>query len=435
MSTVVYPRSIEATRRLAHRAFERLLDAAGERIGAGVQSLRVDPSYGRGWVVRVACAERRTTIEVVTNSRVPAAFPATPSLGYSPRRPRADGDDAPLAEALCRALAALPVLLPPSLTQAPRERFDRVHRTVVDLPSVCDRGCMQCSTNYVRALDPGAASWAERAPRDGVLARQNAAAEALWPRVADAIRDAATRGGSIAWTGADATASPIFERALDLAAECGLEGMELQTPGTALADPDFVRSIGRRGVSGVNLTAHAASAALFDRIGGRPGAHELFWRAVDNALGHGLHVFVWVPLTAMNAAEVPTLLARLTALPLRVSTYYWHTDPGHEAGYDAMPLSMHEATRVLDRAAGSIAPMEVEVSGFPACAVPLELLDTYVWSIRNSHLDPEVVTHAPSCRTCALVTRCAGVPRGYVARHALPPPLVDAADPRVLLAF
>ncbi len=433
-----YPTQIEARRQVAHSYFGRLLLPICRDAGHPLRRLRVQPSYGRGWSLFLA-VEGVDEPLVIDATRTDVHTPwETECWGFDFLPPtRDDGAEAyrSLCATVCGALAAREPVPPPMLIEEPAQLV-REPVEGVELDSLCDRGCIFCGVNYRRVHDSSVPSWSE-ATTDAQRKRLEQEALDSWPRVELRLEKIAAAGGrgTVTWRGADALASPIFERALRRARALGLSGMDVQTPGTALAEPDFVDFLREHGVESFHLTAHAFSAPLFDRIAGLDGAYQLFWAAVANLLERALMVYVEVPCTSENAHEIPDLLAALSRLPVRVSMFYWFPEPQFAAGYEALPMDLPAAIDVLVKAKTRIPVDLLSVSGIPACAIPRELIDHFRWYTANKHLRSNKLSYAESCVRCAVQRECVGVPSEFLDHHALPEPIRFRGDPRASLVI
>lgn len=417
----------------AIRYFGRLVRFVGPKIGRTATVADAVWSPRGEWELRLRSDDCRDVILIAR----PDASASTPSLArnryfaFSYR----GGDDSPesrLAFAFAKALARAPLEPPPNVLEPPPLSNRTAKRHGVEMKTICDRACIFCNKNFRRVADPTVPPWtAERMTPERIARRERIVAEE-WEVLQKRLPELWQQGTkSLNWSGDDVCSNPHFVEAIELAYEIGFREMNVQSPGTALADLEFQRFLYDHGVRGFSLTWHAPSAALFERVGGHPDGLELIEAVVEGAAEIGIECYVRVPCISLNAHAVPELVAQLARRRFRgLEVFYWHPEELRIEAYDALPLSLEGAADVWRATAARLDVPTVEISGVPACGVPSDLVDKFHWDVSAHHLGSNRLGHHSKCDTCVASDRCVGLPMGFWDRYE-PTPILDADDARL----
>lgn len=391
----------------------------------------VQPGWHGDWRIEIEVPGRQPLVlrSAVDGERV---YRRGAVLGWSFE----PNESSSIAARLCERLAADPTPVPEPLrvpASVELHRLDRLDENqretvILYLPGDCDRACVFCGGNYPRASRLFDLADLTRFRELGLHGDPWASIERQLVTLAS--RAAVVR---IAWSGRDCLASPLFDRALNRAHKLGFADMWLQSPGTRLAEPGVVEWLATAGVTLVQLTAHAYSEALFDAIGGKPGAHALFWAALHRLTAGGMKASVAIPIIGPNLHEIPLLLARLEREPVAIELFFWLAEPDREPAYDALPLAMDDVVEMFEAAARVVPAGRVSVVGLPACKRPPAQVQHFQWG-PTPHYPQSNNVYPESCARCLARPDCIGLPSGYVRRHAAPIPLEDPKDPRLATA-
>lgn len=410
----------------ATRYFRKVYGFVSKKVDLQPDFVRV--RAGRAdWELEFSDASQADPIVVFASPDItPASVRSNEHFSYSVRLDGTSAAGIELATRIAIALGRAPVL-PPENARRPVSR----NPVFVSLASLCDRGCIFCGTNHRRVADPDATPWAALTKAEGEAGASSPDSE--WSAAERQLRDARAFHNSVNWSGNDPVSSPIFDDALRLAHQLGYEAMSIQAPGTRLADPEYTDHLHSLGVRVLSLTCHGPTAEVFDYIGGKEGAYELFWATVANADRLGWAITFQVPIIAANVAYAAATIASL--LPVRnanITLFYWHPELEFTAAIDALPLDLDGVAEALEEVPESKDERWVTVSGVPACGVPLHLLTRHQWDVDGHHYPNEDRGYAPQCERCAGRETCVGYPISYWLRYHETEPL-GVNDPRLRL--
>lgn len=119
----------------------------------------------------------------------------------------------------------------------------------------------------------------------------------------------------VIFTGGEATLCPALPALVACAAQRGL-ATGLNTNGRRLAQIEYAETLRRAGLDHVQITLHAATAALHDHTCGTRAFAETV-AGIENALACGLHTLTNTTLRRENAPHVESLLDLLSRLGVR----------------------------------------------------------------------------------------------------------------------
>ena len=384
----------------------------------------IEPMMGRGWVLvyELGGAGGQVHINALPEPAAAAKFNYSYRVPEhsDPRRAKQLGRAGLL---LCRALGRVVPEFEPSV---PTELEDSSRESLgLYLLGVCDRACVFCAWTYHGQRHGLDGQRLEGGPRLPVLSVADFA-DHDWVKGLDAeqieaeLRAHAHEAASyrVSWSGPDCLASPYFDDGLRLAYELGYREMAIQSPGTRLLEPGFLDFLAAHSVTEVSLTAHARDAALFDEVGGKPGAYRLFWDAVDALHDREFAVYFEVPCIAETVEDLPAHLAELARFPGPLTVFFWYPSSDMLDFFPRMGMSFERALAALERARELLEPGRVTVDGIPRCVVPDELAEHYVWTY--SHMVFFECERLELCASCSLREECPGAAPVYLENHAWP---------------
>lgn len=403
------------------RYFRALAGRGLARAKAPPELTRIETRYDQGWLL---CFTLASGEKVAIDAR-----PEGSGLRYAYRKPGPSPNQRKLERAgllLCKALAAVELGPPPPVELRiadPSEGTDKRGGLFMYLPGECDRRCKFCSINLEPPPIEDAPGLGDRVrARLGLpMAREPLSSPASLAGFAERLRSEADRADEItvAWSGQDCLASPMFDELLGLAHELGYSEMTIQTPGTRLLEPGFLDFLWDHGVRGLGLTAHADDADDFDRIGGKPGAARMFWAALEALEPRVFDVSVEVPLIAETAAGLPRLLARLLEYSVGPTVFYWYPEEAVADAFAELSLPFDAAIDALDRARERVPAGRVGVDGIPLCVAPEHLSAHYRW-LYGRHMESAATEALELCRGCAVADSCPGASTVYRETYGWP---------------
>lgn len=257
------------------------------------------------------------------------------------------------------------------------------------------------------------------------------------PEIERALDAAARAGprGALTLSGGEPASDPRLPRIVAAARRRGFRRFVLQTNGVFLNRKGLLEELSSLGVKDYLFSFHSHKAAAYDTITGSRGQHPLAVKSLGRLLRRpGCKVTVNVVVNAHNYRDLPGLVAFL-ARRGRPSLYFSMLN---EYGHDQVPswtVPLEKAAPFLRRALALCLKAGLPVSrcggesAFPAC-----VLDDPVRRASRRTLPQERVRYAedfsgeagavgrakrPSCRSCALDARCAGVAASYARLHGL----------------
>ena len=362
----------------------------------------VVPLVGRGWRLRFRTGDGRDEIELNAHLEVGAS-----SLGYEYREPEHPSPGRrryliKVAQVLCNLLGSAPGNeSPPPVPAEDVDPEPRRKSWAIVLDGGCDRDCHFCA----QTLEPPA----ERARGIVILPERTAEIhEQLEARAAtaDELR--------VEWSGRDCLRSPQFEGAVRLAHHLGYREMSIQTPGSKLVEPRMLDFLREHGITRVRLTSHAHTAETFDRCAGKPGAYDLFWRAMEELVRRGFELSINVPCTAWTLEELPEHLAHLSARECEINCFHWYPDPEMLGQYEEIGTSYAQTVAALEAAKPRLAAERVGVDGIPECAASAELRTHYRWAYGQGHIRSYRFELLPACPQCPAREHCPGATSVYL---------------------
>ncbi len=244
-------------------------------------------------------------------------------------------------------------------------------------------------------------------------------------RVRDAIIAEARAGSLITLTGGEPTLNPRLVEYARLAREHSAPGLgvALQTNAVRLDDAALTDALVDAGVSIVQVSLHAAHAALSDAITQAPGTFARTLRGIDNiARRPEARLVINYVIVRRNVGDlvpfVELVAGRWPRATINFSFAARSTDVVPEDG-DVMPR-YSDALPALAEGLAIARAKGVAVTGFASmCGMPLCLVDE-----RHRPSDDELVTipegwdegefvRAEACSRCSLWGRCYGLRRRY----------------------
>jgi len=405
-----------------------------ERLDAQAQPLleeqavleQVQPNYGRGWLLIYSSPEG-FKITVEANPDLAPSAARSDHFGFSYRKSPAAGDaqyqwESNVGFLLAKTLASVDVGAPPaSVLSGPEEAAKPVAPTItLTLNTDCDRGCRFCgwgaaktgsSPSGVSPLLPKVfqvANTLDSIIGKPLLAAQRRRMEARLRRTWEEAPETV-----LSWSGYDCLASPNFDHLLRFAHDLGFRGMYVQSPGSRLADEATLDFLAQHSVEHFCLTAHASTPATFDDSAGKSGAKDLFWRAMTLLLARKLPVMVTVPCYTHNVHELGMVLRDLQPHPVTIGVFFWYPEDLHRKMFTHLPMKHDVAVKALAEVATWMEPGRVAVDGIPACAVPLDLKEHFLWNYPGHHLDSTSFEHVETCDPCPERDNCPGFARVY----------------------
>ncbi len=406
-------------------AYFRALEAAAEPLRGDPLSLsRVASDGDAGWLLSYAAPDQRVvTVEAIAGVEQCAARGAY--FGFSYRKSAGISEQQQQWEvetglALSKRLAAVDVGRPPETVLSPPKRPSTTGHpsTEIRLLGDCDRACRFCAWGAAKSgherslMQPVQATYLRVIDRlDAVVGvrrrRMEARLRSIYERAPDTV---------IVWTGNDCLASPLFEHALRCAYGLGFRNMQVQGPGTRLADEATVDLLTRHSVVGYYVTMHGGTPETFAASGGKADAHALFWRALELLLARGVTVGVAVPCFRENVHELGMMLRQLHARPVLITVFFWYPQTEHRYMFKKLAMRFDPAIEALAEVAAELDPGRVRVTGIPACVVPPALKDVYEWRYPGHHAEAIKFVHEPSCDGCPERAACPGFARVYSDR-------------------
>ncbi len=406
-------------------AYFRALEAAAEPTGELRLSLtRVAPKGEAGWLLTYTTPARRVvTVEVTLGDEKCVArgtycgfsYRKTPGLSEEQRRWEVD-----TGLMLSRRLAKADAGAPPAIVLSPPKKPSTTGHpsTEIRLLGDCDRACRFCAWGAAKSgherslIQPAQATYLRVIDRlDGVLGvrrrRMESRLRALYREAPNTV---------IVWTGNDCLASPLFDHSLRFAYELGFRNMQVQGPGTRLADEETVDFLVRHSVVGYYVTMHGSTPETFAASGGKADAHALFWRALELLLARGVTVGVAVPCFSENVHELSGMLRELHARPVLITVFFWYPQMEHTYMFKKLAMRFEPAIAALTEAAAELDQGRVRVTGIPACVVPPELKGVYEWRYPGHHAEAISFVHEPACEGCPERAACPGFARVYSER-------------------
>jgi hypothetical protein len=421
--------------------FANLAATALARAKAAPTLVEVTPLIGRGWCLGFRVAnEQRDIVQV--NALSTAGSAAALEYSYRPAKlgsPQREQHLDRVGHLLCKALERAPIdgELPPLGAEAEALDDEPPPRETMSLwlPGECDRGCIFCSVSLQPDHAPDVIHEIQPRPlrlplmHSGELSRGRAELEAKLRANADRAAEI-----QVEWSGKDCLLSRLFDDGLQLAYALGYRDMSVQTPGSRLLEDGFIEFLREHSVVRVGLTAHAGDQATFDAVGGKPGAHELFWTGFARLLEAGFDVSVEVPCIANTVDGLPQHLAKLATYACRITCFFWYPDQNMDGTFAVMGMPYARAVAALEQARELIAPQRIAIDGIPECVVSADLRQHFFWSYGGGHMTFIDFERVPACERCAARDRCPGVVPAYVQHHefsyqplsaSLPDPSLD----------
>lgn len=236
-----------------------------------------------------------------------------------------------------------------------------------------------------------------------------------------AIVEAARGGKQVTLTGGEPTLNPSLVDYVALARAHSRLPVALQTNAIRLADPALTEALVSAGLSWVQASLHAASAARSDEITEAPGTFEKTVRGLDNLHRHeGVELVINFVITQRNHEElVPFVRLVAARWPRAMANISFVT-----VTHDVVPRDRDLIPRYADvlpqlRAAIEEAQrLGVNVGGFesmcglPLCLVPPAVRPRVIAEIPQGYDQGEFV-RPEACTRCALNRTCYGLRRSY----------------------
>ena len=254
--------------------------------------------------------------------------------------------------------------------------------------------------------------------------------------VGQKIARAAQLGCSMAVpSGGEPTIQPGLLGWARRAREAGLD-LGLVTNGRMLAYPELVTRLRSAGLTYVQLSLHAGTAALHDRLTRSPGSFQQTLQAVDHLMDAGVELTVNAVVTRKNLDQLDGLVDLVQPFAgLRLK--YSMVEPK-----GAALTHFEEAVPPLEQAAARVGAAvhrglkrcpDLAHEGFPLCLVGEGLAglacdlrsEGFAWMSEADEddlfpVDAKNRLHPPGCQECSLRRACPGVYRQYLSRRAAP---------------
>ena len=239
---------------------------------------------------------------------------------------------------------------------------------------------------------------------------------------------AAAAGGctDLLLTGRETTLAPELPRYIAAARAAGIANVRVQTNATTLGHGPMLARLVDAGVTEFEVSLHTLDPDGFAAVIGPAALLAHATAGLDALAKHpALGVTIVCVITAVNLAEVPTLVATIAARWPTVRALVLSPVAPVGDGETALDLLVPypqlgpivaEALRVA--AAHGLRASVPARCGLPPCLVPVELRDRHdaVRSERGGPIEPGK-RKPPRCGTCALDRRCAGAWSRYLDQH------------------
>lgn len=248
-------------------------------------------------------------------------------------------------------------------------------------------------------------------------------------RVREAIVTAARAGHLVTLTGGEPTLHPRLPEFVALARTHDTTGVgvALQTNAVRLEDEELTAALVRAGLTVVQVSLHAAHAALSDAITRAPGTFARTLRGIDHLARHrGVTLVVNYVVVRRNLVDLEAFIdlvaSRWPHAIVNLSLVARSTDVVPDDD-DTTPR-YGEVVPTLERAIDRARARGVSVRGLASmCGIPLCLVserhrpgDDELGAVYEAEGAGEFV-RGEACRTCALRGRCHGVRRSYAERY------------------
>ena len=417
--------------------------AADEVVLAGappIEFVRVEALSGTGWGLVFSTAGDACEFEVQVTACTGQGLADSKYSSFFCSASEVDkvGADRNLGRygvELCRALAVCQDRPLPEALNVPAlpDNEPKGDQADITLPGFCDRGCLFCGMNHLRAGGPALALMDSFNHSTPVAHLKDLSIQVLssmyWKQIEKTLRKLHRENPDaiLHFNGNDALASLHFKATLELAYELGFRNMHVQSPGSDLLRPETLDMLDRYSVTQFGLTAHGFSPAVFDYVNGKPGGAEIFWTGLESLLARSKDVFVSVSCVDANVDEIPFLVEKLAAFPVRIEIFVWFPPNGSRASLGAfrrVGCSFERVARALERTKERVDPMRSGVTGMPRCAMTESLVNHFVWSFEPSHhVGPRHFGYVLSCSNCSVRSDCPGVHKVYSRVFDMPAPL------------
>lgn len=281
------------------------------------------------------------------------------------------------------------------------------HDAWLILNYACDAGCSFC---HIEGLQP--------------LMKPRA-------RVLQEILDARSvcTGERIGFSGGEPTLRKDLEDIFRAAGDAGFRRIHLYSHGRKFSNEQYALRLISAGLHGAQISFHASSDALNDRIMDLPGS-EHTWRGIQILASNGVQVTVNAVATNLNVGEIGPLYARLCSLGAAIEefriTYPIIQRGALKSAAQLLPLEtvVHEVRKLI--ALNERIPVRTEL--VPLCLLGSDFDKTVEWRFRSQHdfmIDRE---HFESeriwpreCIGCRHQSYCTGLQARYVSLFEVPP--------------
>ncbi|MCC6646672.1 MAG: radical SAM protein [Polyangiaceae bacterium] len=241
-----------------------------------------------------------------------------------------------------------------------------------------------------------------------------------------AIEEAGAAGARVVLTGGEPTLNARLAEYVALAARVSRHPVGIQTNAVRLADPALTRAVVEAGVADAFVSLHGSTAEISDAITEAPGTFDKTVIGLDH-----LHAHASVQLTLnfvmhqRNLDDLVPYVRFVAARWPRAAVTLSFVAPSS----DVVPRSRDLVPRYSDalpsvaRAIEEAARLGVTLGGFESmCGLPLCLLPTSLAGYASLTDIPEgydggEFVRTAACERCALVGKCYGLRRGYLALH------------------
>lgn len=234
-------------------------------------------------------------------------------------------------------------------------------------------------------------------------------------------------------SGGEPTIQPRLMGWARLARQEGL-GFGLVSNGRMLAYPEAAQRLSSAGLTYAQVSLHAGTAALHDRITRTPGSFDQTLAAVGSLLDAGVETTVNAVVTRANASHLDGLVDLL--LPqagLRLKYSMVEPKGAALARFEEVVPPLEEAAAGVAAALGRAQRCHQDLAheGFPLCLVGPKLQGlacdlrsegfAYMSEVDEAEffpVDAKNRTLPDGCEACGLARTCPGVYRQYLARRA-----------------
>lgn len=231
---------------------------------------------------------------------------------------------------------------------------------------------------------------------------------------------------AVLFTGREPTLDPRLLDYIRLSRALGYERVRLQTNGTRLAKPGYVKELIAVGVDEFEISFHTNDAATFEKLVGKRALLPKTEDGIERVLSSGARLHLVTVVTTDNLHQIPRLLRTLGSRfggRLRHVTLSPMAPVGDGKGRLDLVPRLHAIHAALPQIGAAAAQAQIELSipsrcGLPICVTPVELRPLNLETQNTPHRTLESDKHkAEQCSRCRYDSVCTGVWSAYLERH------------------